>query len=232
MDNCSAWFWVLFVLPFPVMFAASYLILILQQCLSKQRKHIKKQETEPPVTAVNHDELVAASPDPNNVSEQAVDVENMAATIQKHTSYIPSSIGLLLLIPMVLFFVGVVVALLGTGAGTFLSPLFVSMHIPPEVGSATSSFMMTFSALSISIQYLVAQRLAIDYAAWFLGIGMVTALVGQIVVRSLVRKCNSSWIMLWIMVVLLVLSFVLLVPQTVLLGISTNGNVAFSGACN
>ena len=107
-------------------------------------------------------------------------------------------------------------SLLGTGSGTFIGPIFVMMKIPPEIGTATSGFMMIFSSSSTCIQYLISGKLQWDYALWFGGVGLASAIIGQIAIRFIIRRMKIAWILLIVMILLLVISFVLLIPMLVI----------------
>lgn len=253
VENCSATYWGIFSIPYPTMFFVAYAAVIGVKFIQYRKAQFYTKNASDPTnefqmkpasqSTVSNDEmkpeLVLGSGLTHSTSLEALAPTVEPASIpvkpiekRQSSSYMPTSWCLLLFTPILLFLVGVVVALLGTGSGTFLSPLFVMMELPPEIASATSSFMMIFSSLSISVQYLIANRLPYDYALWFFGIGLVSAIIGQVVVRTLVKKLNASWILLWIMVILLSLSFALLIPQSVLLGISSHASFTFTSPCS
>ena len=63
-----------------------------------------------------------------------------------------------------------------------------SLGLPPTVVSATSSFMILFTASSTSLQYLIIGRVPWQSALVFFAAGFLGALVGQAGLAYLVKK--------------------------------------------
>ncbi|KAK1362914.1 DECREASED DNA METHYLATION 1 family protein [Heracleum sosnowskyi] len=61
---------------------------------------------------------------------------------------------------------GMVGGLLGLGGGFILGPLFLELGIPPQVSSATATFAMTFSAMSV-VEYYLLKHFPVPYALYF-----------------------------------------------------------------
>ncbi|XP_016479163.1 sulfite exporter TauE/SafE family protein 3 isoform X3 [Nicotiana tabacum] len=64
---------------------------------------------------------------------------------------------------------GIVGGLLGLGGGFILGPLLLELGIPPQVSSATTTFVMTFSSSMSVIQYYLLRRFPIPYG----GVGIL-----------------------------------------------------------
>jgi uncharacterized membrane protein YfcA len=83
---------------------------------------------------------------------------------------------------------GVAAGLLGIGGGMVLGPLFVALNFQPQVGTASTGFMILFTALSGTVQYLAVGKLPWRYALWFGSIGAIGGQTGQRVVKSFIDR--------------------------------------------
>ncbi|PHT66100.1 hypothetical protein T459_30525 [Capsicum annuum] len=81
---------------------------------------------------------------------------------------------------------GIVGGLLGLGGGFILGPLFLELGIPPQVSSATATFVMIFSSSMSVVQYYLLGRFPVPYALYFVAVATVAALAGQYVVRKII----------------------------------------------
>ncbi|XP_042520671.1 sulfite exporter TauE/SafE family protein 3-like [Macadamia integrifolia] len=94
---------------------------------------------------------------------------------------------------------GVVGGLLGLGGGFILGPLFLELGIPPQVASATSTFAMAFSASMSVVQYYLLKRFPVPYAAYFVLIATFAALIGQHVVRKVIKLLGRASLIIFIL---------------------------------
>ncbi|OIT06377.1 PREDICTED: uncharacterized protein LOC109210703 [Nicotiana attenuata] len=94
---------------------------------------------------------------------------------------------------------GIVGGLLGLGGGFILGPLFLELGIPPQVASATSTFSMTFSSSMSVVQYYLLKRFPVPYAAYFVSVATIAALVGQHVVRRVIALLGRASIIIFIL---------------------------------
>jgi len=83
---------------------------------------------------------------------------------------------------------GVAAGLLGIGGGMILGPLFVALNFQPQVGTASTGFMILFTALAGTVQYLAVQKLGWQYALWFGCIGAAGGQTGQRIVKRLIER--------------------------------------------
>jgi len=69
-----------------------------------------------------------------------------------------------------------------------LGPLFVALNFQPQVGTASTGFMILFTALAGTVQYLAVKKLGWQYAVWFGCIGALGGQTGQRVVKRLIER--------------------------------------------
>ncbi|MCD7470803.1 hypothetical protein HAX54_010953 [Datura stramonium] len=94
---------------------------------------------------------------------------------------------------------GIVGGLLGLGGGFILGPLFLELGIPPQVSSATATFVMIFSSSMSVIQYYLLGRFPVPYALYFVAVATVAALVGQHVVRKIISIVGRASVIIFIL---------------------------------
>ncbi|XP_010314287.2 sulfite exporter TauE/SafE family protein 3 isoform X2 [Solanum lycopersicum] len=94
---------------------------------------------------------------------------------------------------------GIVGGLLGLGGGFILGPLFLELGIPPQVSSATATFVMIFSSSMSVIQYYLIGRFPVPYALYFVAVATVAALVGQHVVRKIISIVGRASVIIFIL---------------------------------
>ncbi|KAG7997826.1 hypothetical protein I3843_01G228800 [Carya illinoinensis] len=94
---------------------------------------------------------------------------------------------------------GVVGGLLGLGGGFILGPLFLELGVPPQVSSATATFIMTFSSTMSVVQYYLLKRFPVPYALYFIAVASVAALVGQYVVRKAIAILGRASLIIFIL---------------------------------
>ncbi|KAJ8643066.1 hypothetical protein MRB53_004814 [Persea americana] len=94
---------------------------------------------------------------------------------------------------------GIVGGLLGLGGGFILGPLFLELGIPPQVASATSTFVMTFSSSMSVVQNYLLNRFPIPYAVYFMAVATVAAFTGQHIVRKLVMLFGRASLIIFIL---------------------------------
>eukprot|EP00698_Gefionella_okellyi_P025094 TRINITY_DN9075_c0_g1_i1.p1 TRINITY_DN9075_c0_g1~~TRINITY_DN9075_c0_g1_i1.p1 ORF type:complete len:463 (-),score=82.79 TRINITY_DN9075_c0_g1_i1:24-1412(-) len=91
---------------------------------------------------------------------------------------------------------GLVAACVGLGGEVMLSPLMLRLNLPPTVAAATASFSMMFASLAAILNYWSIGRTAAIGACWYTGIGVVSALVGHLVIHRIVTRYNKmTWLL-------------------------------------
>eukprot|EP00640_Fibrocapsa_japonica_P001723 CAMPEP_0113943214 /NCGR_PEP_ID=MMETSP1339-20121228/20815_1 /TAXON_ID=94617 /ORGANISM="Fibrocapsa japonica" /LENGTH=470 /DNA_ID=CAMNT_0000948021 /DNA_START=125 /DNA_END=1537 /DNA_ORIENTATION=+ /assembly_acc=CAM_ASM_000762 len=115
-------------------------------------------------------------------------------------------------LPAVGFLAGVCASLVGIGGGMITGPLFLQLGIQPQVGSSTSAFMIIFTGLSSTIQYMAKGELPIDFACWLGFLGFLGAQLGHHVVKKLLEKTGRpSYIAFLLAGFVLVSAFVMVI---------------------
>ncbi|KAK9749848.1 hypothetical protein RND81_02G155100 [Saponaria officinalis] len=105
---------------------------------------------------------------------------------------------------------GMVGGLLGLGGGFILGPLFLELGIPPQVASATSTFSMAFSSSMSVVQYYILKRFPVPYAAYFVLVATLAALVGQHVVRKVIALVGRASLIIFILASTILISAITL----------------------
>jgi len=101
--------------------------------------------------------------------------------------------------PLLCSVAGVAAALLGVGGGMVTNPLMLELGVIPEVSRVTSAFMIMFTSSCTSMQYLILGRIQADHAIWYVVWGFIGALLGHYVVEWLLKKYNSTSILVYIL---------------------------------
>ncbi|KAJ4834654.1 hypothetical protein Tsubulata_035074 [Turnera subulata] len=89
-------------------------------------------------------------------------------------------------------FAGIIAGMLGLGGGSVLGPLFLEMGVPPQVSSATATFAMMFSGSMSVVEYYLLKRFPVPYALYFFAVATISALVGQHVVRKVIKVLGRA----------------------------------------
>ncbi|PNX97554.1 sulfite exporter TauE/SafE family protein, partial [Trifolium pratense] len=105
---------------------------------------------------------------------------------------------------------GILGGLLGLGGGFMLAPLFLEMEVPPQVSSATTTFIMTFSASMCVVEYYMLKRFPIPYALYFLLVSFIAALVGQHFLSKILKLFGRASIIIFILASIIFISAILL----------------------
>ena len=81
--------------------------------------------------------------------------------------------------PLTAIGAGVAAGLLGIGGGMVIGPLFIDIGMQPQVGTASCAFMILWTATSGVVQYAMADKLGLQFAATFAAVGFVSGQLGQ-----------------------------------------------------
>ncbi|XP_065638177.1 sulfite exporter TauE/SafE family protein 3 isoform X3 [Quercus suber] len=94
---------------------------------------------------------------------------------------------------------GIIGGLLGLGGGFILGPLFLELGIPPQVSSATATFVMAFSSSMSVVEYYLLKRFPVPYALYFFAVAIIAALVGQHVVTKVIAMIGRASLIIFIL---------------------------------
>ena len=82
-------------------------------------------------------------------------------------------------LPVVALVSGTFSGMLGIGGGMINGPLLLHLGVNSQVSSATTGFMLMFTAGSTSIQYIIGGELPLEWAALFGAVGYTAGVVGS-----------------------------------------------------
>ena len=116
--------------------------------------------------------------------------------------------------------------LLGIGGGMILGPLFVALNFQPQVGTATTGFMILFTAFGGTVKYVAVGRLPWQYLLWFGGIGIAGGQTGQRVVKKLLAKTGRPSLVVFILGSIIALAVTIMTASGIINGV----NAANTGA--
>ncbi|CAK9221705.1 unnamed protein product [Sphagnum jensenii] len=105
---------------------------------------------------------------------------------------------------------GTMGGLLGVGGGTIIGPFLLELGLPPEVSSATATFVMLFSASMSVVEYSLLGRLPRDQAIFLTTIAAIGALWGQSMVRQVIRASGKTSIIIFVLAICIAFSAVVL----------------------
>lgn len=120
------------------------------------------------------------------------------------------------IIPIGALFAGVSAAYLGIGGGMVIGPILLEIGVLPQVATATSAFMIMFTASSSSLQYIINGKLDLYYGLWYFAIGFFGAAFGQFVFSKVVQMFRRQSLIGFFLGVLIVLSTLAMVAVTVM----------------
>ena len=89
-------------------------------------------------------------------------------------------------------------------------------QVLPEVASATSSYMIVFTALASTVSNQAFGELRHDYSAVLFPLGFVCTLIGQLVLSAVIRRTKRRSHVVLIIFVVIAVSTVLMVYQSAL----------------
>jgi uncharacterized membrane protein YfcA len=94
--------------------------------------------------------------------------------------------------PMLSAAAGLCAGMFGIGGGIVKGPLMLEMGLLPVVSSATSSFMILFTSGIAAINYAILGSLDVDYAPALFLTGLVSTLLGQWGLSSLIKQFKKQ----------------------------------------
>ncbi|ELR21463.1 uncharacterized protein ACA1_184090 [Acanthamoeba castellanii str. Neff] len=140
------------------------------------------------------------------------------------------SVKSLFLIPFAGTIGGTAAGFLGIGSGMVNGPVMLEIGMTPEVATATSSFIIVFTALSTVSQYFIIGALNWQPALWFFVLGVLAAVVGQYGVQYVVKRFNKSSIISFLLAFVIAGSGVAMIV-TGALQIADEGITGFADLC-
>ncbi|WCJ40771.1 Sulfite exporter TauE/SafE family protein [Euphorbia peplus] len=94
---------------------------------------------------------------------------------------------------------GLFAGFFGLGGGLFIASLFLEFGVPPQVSSATTTFIITFSASMSMIKYYLMKRFPVPYALYFLVVSIAAVFIGQHVARKIISMLGRASIIVFVL---------------------------------
>ncbi|KAL9660949.1 hypothetical protein QQ045_025768 [Rhodiola kirilowii] len=105
---------------------------------------------------------------------------------------------------------GLIGGLLGLGGGFIMGPVFLQLGLPPQVSSATATFVMLFSSSMSVVEYSLLRRFPVPYALYLVAVAMLSALVGQHVAKKAINLLGRASIIIFCLALTVFISALLL----------------------
>ena len=100
--------------------------------------------------------------------------------------------------PLACVLAGLCAGLFGIGGGIVKGPLMLEMGMLPQVASATSAFMIFFTAASATLQYALLGALRPAYAVALFLAGLMGTAIGQRIVGVMLRRSGRQSVIILI----------------------------------
>jgi len=100
-------------------------------------------------------------------------------------------------LPLICLPCGIFAGLLGVGGGMVVGPLLLELGARHSMITATSTFTILVTASSSAAQFVLMGKLPIYYALFFAMIGGIGTGVGQIAVERIIKRLNSTSIIVF-----------------------------------
>jgi uncharacterized membrane protein YfcA len=136
-----------------------------------------------------------------------------------------------IIVGIVSFIAGILASLLGVGGGMIKGPVLLELGMSADVTAATSSYMILFTSMSSSIQYIIVGKLPWDYGVVLFFLGVVASFAGQSALNWLVARYNKKSYIIFVIAFVIGTSAVLLIITEGISFFTTGGNNHFSWIC-
>jgi uncharacterized membrane protein YfcA len=111
---------------------------------------------------------------------------------------------------------GILGGLLGIGGGMVMGPLLVELGMLGQTTSATTSVTVFLTSSSAALQFILLDMMLLDYAAWYLCVGVLATLVGQTVVDMIVKKYKRASIIILTIAIVIIIATVLMMTAGII----------------
>eukprot|EP01147_Barroeca_monosierra_P005872 gene5872-9069_t len=105
---------------------------------------------------------------------------------------------------------GFLAGFLGIGGGMVLAPMLLQLGIHPLVSAATTAYMTLFSAAGSFTQFIILERVPLDYGAALFVLACLASTLGQILVFTYVRKTGKTSVIAFILGIVICLAAIML----------------------
>ena len=187
LDKCSAVSWILFVVTQFICLGGSLFLYFME------KRKVKKEE---PVTNPKEEEET-------DDSAQTVDTQSSVRSAAEN-------VKLMKLLFFNSYLAGILAGTLGIGGGLVINPVLIKLNIMPEVSAAISGFVVLFTSLATTTQFLIVGAFEVDAVIYFLVASAVGSVLGNIVIIKIMKKYQRPSLIVWLLFFLLLCSAVVL----------------------
>ena len=196
LDKCSAVSWVLFVVAQIICLCGSLLLFFIE------RKAAKKELVE----AEENKSIKDNSNDKDTDDEDAEKSEEESPVKRSAVE----NVKLMKLLFFNSYFAGMMAGTLGIGGGLVINPVLIKLNILPEISAAVSGFIVLFTSLATTTQFLIVGAFELDAVVYFLLASAVGSVLGNLVIGKIMRKYQRPSLIVWLLFFLLLCSAVVL----------------------
>lgn len=108
------------------------------------------------------------------------------------------------------FISGILAGTLGIGGGLVINPVLLKEGLTPQRAAGVSSVVVLFTSLSTTTQYIIVGAFDIYFAIYIVIASGIGAVIGNLVLKSILRKYNKPSLLIWILATLLIVSGIVL----------------------
>lgn len=110
------------------------------------------------------------------------------------------------------YITGILAGSLGIGGGIIMNPVLLQLGYQPEIAAAISSFLVLFTSLSTSSQFLIVGAFDFNYAIVIFVFSAIGSFFGNLIIMKMLRKYRRPSLIVWVLFFLLLLSLLVLPP--------------------
>jgi uncharacterized membrane protein YfcA len=118
--------------------------------------------------------------------------------------------------PLYSFGSGVMAGLLGIGGGLIFGPLLLELGLHPLVSTATSNFLVVFTASSTSIQFILLGMMNVDYGIACTLASTVGSFIGTILIQRLIQRTKRNSYLIFTLASVLGISTIFIPAHTLM----------------
>lgn len=108
------------------------------------------------------------------------------------------------------YIAGVLAGTLGIGGGIVINPLLMSLNMPPQVAAATTSFIILFTSMSTTTQFIIVGAFELKIACYFIAASAIGSIFGNIIINKMLEVYKRQSLIVIILSILFFLSGVIL----------------------
>lgn len=110
------------------------------------------------------------------------------------------------------YLTGILSGSLGVGGGIIINPILLELGYHPAIASTISSYLVLFTSLSTTTQFLIVGAFDLHYALYIFLFSAIGSFLGNFIILKIMRKYDRPSIIVWILFLLLLLSTFILPP--------------------